>query len=58
MTHTFALMEVSQSTYDEIAAKLKSVDYDHAFVDVGGAIAFDMHGVGLVPEPENPDRSR
>lgn len=50
-TYTFAKLEVSRGTYDEIAGKLRAAGYDHAFVD--GAI--DMHGIGLVrsPEPAN-----
>lgn len=42
-THTFATMEVSQATYDEIKQKLLEADYHHAFVD--GHL--DMHGIGL-----------
>lgn len=51
-THTYATLEVSAATYDEIAAKLKEAGYDHAFDD--GAI--DMHGIGLVriaPDPKS-----
>jgi hypothetical protein len=48
MTHTYAALEVTQSTFDEIAAKLKAAGYDHAFDDEEGAI--DMHGIGLVVE--------
>ena len=46
MTYTYALMEVSQDAWDEVAAKLKEAGYDHAFHE-GGAL--DMHGVALVP---------
>ena len=42
-TRTFAKLEVSTATYDEIAGKLRAAGYDHAFID--GAI--DMHGIGL-----------
>lgn len=44
MTHTFATLQVSAEAYDEIAGKLKSAGYDHAFVDD----VIDMHGIGLV----------
>jgi len=47
-TYTFATLEVSRETYDEIEAKLREAGYDHAFVD--GAI--DMHGIGLVRKPK------
>ena len=43
MTYTFATMDVSKKTYDEIAGKLREAGYDHAFVD--GAL--DMHGIAL-----------
>lgn len=46
-THTFATLEVSAAAYDEIAAKLREAEYDHAFMS-GGAI--DMHGIGLIRE--------
>lgn len=49
-THTYALLEVSPATYDEVAEKLKAADYDHAFVE--GAI--DMHGIGLQRGPAPP----
>lgn len=51
-THTFALLEVSQSTYDEIAAKLKDAGYEHVFIDEGEYIALDMHGIGIIPSEE------
>jgi len=46
VTHTYALLKVSFSTYDEIAAYLRAAGYDHAFHD--GAI--DMHGIALIKE--------
>lgn len=42
-THTFALMEVSDATFEEVARKLREAGYDHAFVD--GHL--DMHGIAL-----------
>src|SRR5271167_4061253 len=44
MTHTYALLEVSASTYDEIYSKLLTAGYEHAF-DRG---TIDMSGIGLV----------
>lgn len=45
MSYTFALLEVSQEAYDEIAKKLHDADYGHAFMEDG---AIDMHGIALV----------
>lgn len=45
-THTYAALEVSAAAYDEIAAKLRAADYDHAIDDEEGAI--DMSGIALV----------
>lgn len=42
-THTFAVMEVSKSTFNEIAKKLREANYYHAFV----GDCLDMHGIGL-----------
>lgn len=48
MTHTYAELEVSPSTYKEIKRLLEQAGYDHAFV--GGVI--DMKGIGLVQRIE------
>jgi hypothetical protein len=42
-THTYAILEVSSSTYAEIETKLKAAEYDHAFHDD----VIDMHGLAL-----------
>lgn len=50
MTHTYALLEVSESTYKEISEKLKAAGYSHAFhTEEGknGEPAIDMHGIAL-----------
>ena len=39
-------MEVSRATFDEIAARLRAAEYDHAFHDDGATL--DMHGIALV----------
>lgn len=44
MTHTYAILEISQVAYDEIAAKLREAGYHHAF-NADGEI--DMHGIAL-----------
>lgn len=45
MTHTYAELDVSPETYDEIAVKLRAVKYDHSFMEDG---TINMHGIGLV----------
>lgn len=46
-THTVATLEVSESTYEEIAKKLREAGYGHVFLDDG---VIDMTGIGLVEE--------
>ena len=54
MTYTYALLEVSKATYDEIAEKLKAAGYGHAFHQSadGDRTAIDMHGLALASKPE------
>lgn len=47
MTRTFALLEVSPSTFVEVSGKLRDAEYDHAFHVVGGRDVVDMHGIAL-----------
>lgn len=47
MTHTYALLEISQAAYDEIRQKLREAGYQHAFGDDG---EIDMHGIAVIPE--------
>lgn len=53
MTHTYATMDVSAKTFDEIAGLLKAAGYDHGMHDFGRII--DMHGIGLT-RLEPPDK--
>ena len=52
MKHTYALLPVSQSTYDEIGEKLRAAGYDEAFhqddslTSLNGQV-IDMHGIAL-----------
>lgn len=52
MTHTYAELEVSRATYDEIAQKLRAAGYDHAFIPERGrdTPTIDMHGIGVIVE--------
>lgn len=45
MSHTYALLDVSPSSYEEIKAKLLEAGYSHAINDRG---EIDMHGLALV----------
>lgn len=53
-THTYAELELSTAAYDEIAAKLRAADYDHAFMDDG---TIDMHGIGVTKALDTKDSS-
>lgn len=48
-THTFALLDVSSATFQEIRAKLEAADYDHAFDTHDGRPLIDMQGIALQP---------
>jgi hypothetical protein len=57
MTHTYAILEVSESTYREVAELLKSKGYGHCLKTTGtGRPVIDMHGIALAvssaPPPE------
>lgn len=50
MTYTYAVLEISQLAYDEIAAKLEAAGYQHAFhrdPTDNGAPVIDMHGIAV-----------
>lgn len=53
-THTFATLEVSPQTYNEIKQLLKEANYDHAFDDQEEII--DMHGIGLTPTKDASEK--
>ena len=63
MSHTYSLMEVSRSTYDEVRDKLLGAEYVLVIFDeAGGSLisnkggttgeVLDMHGIALVREKE------
>lgn len=52
-TRTYATMEVSKATFDEIAAKMRDAGYDHVFLNRGETI--DMHGIALEMEEQNDE---
>ena len=52
MSHTYAILEVSESTYNEIGEKLRAAGYDQAFHEDNSlrslnGIVIDMHGIAL-----------
>lgn len=55
-THTFAVLEVSRSTFEEIKKKLNDAGYDHAMIGggKGGRLTIDMHGIGLECKDNEP----
>lgn len=54
-THSFAIMEVSQSAYDEIKAKLEEAGYDHAVWEEGDdGTLLAMNGIALALERPKP----
>lgn len=55
MTRTYATLEVSHATYEEIQVKLIAAGYNVVDPRTG---AIDMHGIGLVPQaPPQEERA-
>ena len=50
MTYTYAILDVSLATWQEIYDKLKAAEYDQAFHEVDGRVVIDMHGIALQAE--------
>lgn len=46
-THTFAVMEVSESAFKEIEHLLEQAGYDHVFIEDDDGRKIDMHGIAL-----------
>lgn len=47
MTHTYALMNVSKTTFDEIKSQMIAAGYDHAIHEDDDKIILDMNGIGI-----------
>jgi DNA-directed RNA polymerase subunit F len=47
VTHTYAILDVSPTTYAEIRALLERAGYQHAFDEVDGQQVIDLHGIAL-----------
>jgi hypothetical protein len=54
VTHTYAILEVSPTTYAEIRAKLLTAGYEHAFHCDDKGDAIDMHGIAIAEAKEAP----
>ena len=55
VTHTYAILELSEVAYLEIKAKLEAAGYQHAFhpnEDASAHPVIDMHGLAVRPEVE------
>ena len=51
MTHSYAILEVSQQAYDEVRQKLEAAGWRHAFHENG---LIDMHDVAIQREIVRP----
>jgi hypothetical protein len=51
MTYTYAILEVSKSTYEEIKKLLVDAGYEHTFHNDDGRTVIDMHGIALATTP-------
>jgi hypothetical protein len=61
MTYTYAIMEVSRETFEEILRKMQEAGYEHAIhaERSGRDPVIDMHGIALaVKEAKNAGRAR
>lgn len=47
MSHTYAILEVSHATYEEIRTKLLDAGYQHALDRDADGEVIDMHGIAL-----------
>lgn len=54
-TRTFVRLAVHPKTYNEIAKKLKSAGYDHAFIEDDGKVLIDMQGIALESIGSEPE---
>lgn len=53
-TRTYAILDVSPATYDEIRAKLAEAGYDWSIHQDDGREVVDMHGIALRSEAPGP----
>jgi len=53
-TYTYAVLEVSDAAYQEIAKKLRDAGYHGSFQKDGGKECIDMHGIALKSSKVEP----
>ena len=56
MSHTYAIVPVSQATFDEIKAKLLGAGYEDQLHEDPEGLILDMHGLALQVEEPTPKR--
>jgi hypothetical protein len=57
-TYTYAILEVSEACYREIADRLRMAGYESCFEKDGNKIVIDMHGIALASAPTAIERGR
>ncbi len=51
ITHTYVIMELSESAYQEIRKQLKDAGYNHAFHFADGSEQIDLTGIAIRRTP-------
>jgi hypothetical protein len=51
-TYTYAILDLSDAAYREIAEKLRDAGYGHAFHNDHGRVVIDMHGIAVANKSE------
>lgn len=49
-THTFSILDISKTAYDEIKHRLIDAGYGHAIMKEGDGEVIDMHGIAIQSE--------
>lgn len=49
-THTYAILELSPESYNEIKEKLMEAEYNHVFHENESGTVIDMHGIAVACE--------
>jgi hypothetical protein len=55
--HTFPVLEISATAFEEIRSKLATAGYDHAFHHDGDRLVVDMHGLAVVADGSAPAKA-
>lgn len=55
MTHSYAKLKVSTSTYQEIRKLLEEAGYADQFIDKGGKELINMYGIALERDASHDD---